>query len=148
MAAPFAACGNEPVLPLDVDPPRASISATVPAPSTTTSTRSQRAAPPPGRTRTRTPTPTPTATTACLEPVTVLVTAGEDLTQRSGFCIAVGGDMRIEGQGPDDVSVDRPDVADASYASDIWTIRFVNPGTVVVTIVRDGQTHTIPVVVV
>ena len=146
VAAPLGACGDEPVFPLDVDPPRTSVPAPVPVPLPTTSAPSRPTTQPPRRMQTR--TPSPTASSTCLGPVEVRITADEELATRGSFCIAVGGVLRIEGQGPGTVSVDPPEmVYRFPYEAAVHRIQFLYPGTVVVSIVRNEQRFTIPVVV-
>lgn len=145
MAAPAGACGNQPVFPLDVDPPRTSTSTPVALPSPTTSAPTRRPARPPRPTPTL--TASPTASTACLGPVEVVFTAEEELALRTSLCIAVGGVLRIEGQGPGTVSVDPPESVDQSYEAGVVWMRFLFPGTVVVSIDRDAQLFTTTVVV-
>lgn len=63
------------------------------------------------------------------------------------LCFATGAVLRIQGIGPGLVTVDRPDLVSQHYEAGVVDIRFVRPGTVAVTIPKDGREHTITVVV-
>ena len=161
-----AACGADAVSPLPVQPPGPTRS--TPTPSTTSSisaiptptwspsrpppTSARPAAAPPAPTRTRgTPrtTPPPTdATPACQGAVRYdLPLAETEIELLKSLCFATGAVLRIQGIGPGLVTVDRPDLVSQHYEAGVVDIRFVRPGTVAVTIPKDGREHTITVVV-
>ncbi|MBM0202800.1 hypothetical protein JNW90_06580 [Micromonospora sp. STR1s_5] len=158
-----AACGADAVSPLPVQPPgptRAtptpSTISTIPTPTGSPSrlppTSARPAAPPPAPTRTRgTPrtTPPPTdATPACQGAVRYdLPLAETEIELLKSLCFATGAVLRIQGIGPGLVTVDRPELVSQQYEAGVVDIRFVRPGTVAVTIPKDGREHTITVVV-
>lgn len=161
-----AACGADAVSPLPVQPPGPTLStptpttiATIPAPGTPSAspsrpppTSARPAAPPPAPTRTRgtpRPTPPPTdATPACQGAVRYdLPLAETEMELLKSLCFATGAVLRIQGIGPGLVTVDRPDLVSQHYEAGVVDIRFVRPGTVAVTIPKDGREHTITVVV-
>lgn len=115
-------------------------------------TSARPAAPPPAPTRTRgTPrtTPPPTdATPACQGAVRYdLPLAETEIELLTSLCFATGAVLRIQGIGPGLVTVDRPELVSQQYEAGVVDIRFVRPGTVAVTIPKDGREHTITVVV-
>ncbi|MEU1249101.1 hypothetical protein [Micromonospora arida] len=164
-----AACGADAVSPLPVQPPGPTrttptpstiptISATSAIPTPTGSpsrpppTSARPAAPPPAPTRTRgTPrtTPPPTdATPACQGAVRYdLPLAETEIELLKSLCFATGAVLRIQGIGPGLVTVDRPELVSQQYEAGVVDIRFVRPGTVAVTIPKEGREHTITVVV-
>jgi hypothetical protein len=72
----------------------------------------------------------------------------EPLEVASSLCIAAGGVLRIIDTGPGTVEVDREDLAAAHYEAGVVDVRFLRPGTVVVTIeVDEDTTETVTVVV-
>ncbi|MEU9828643.1 hypothetical protein [Micromonospora chersina] len=158
------ACADRPVSPLPVRPPAPAASTvgaaappttitTTTTPGTSTVTRSGRSPAPPPPTRSRTGRPTASASTAlpsaCLGAVRYdLVLAETELALLKSLCFATGGMLRIQGIGPGQVTVDRPDLVSRSYEAGVVDIRFVRAGTVVVTIPQDGRTYPITVVVV
>jgi hypothetical protein len=75
------------------------------------------------------------------------LTADEELAFVTSICLAVGGILRVEGTGPETVSADPPDGASVFYEAGVVECRFLRPGTVTVSIERNGQTYAIPVVV-
>ncbi|WP_422739527.1 hypothetical protein ACN263_10030 [Micromonospora sp. WMMD729] len=154
-----AACGAEAVSPLPVQPPGptpstptpSAISAT-PAPAASPS----RPPPPSGRppapskpwgTPRTTPPPTP-ATPACLGAVRYdLPLAETEIELLRSLCFATGAVLRIQGIGPGLVTVDRPELVSQQYEAGVVDVRFVRPGTVAVTIPKEGREHTITVVI-
>ncbi len=141
----LAACGSEPVSPLPAEAQSRSTPSLAPSP-TTPATRAPSPRPPRVR-PTVAPSPTPTPSSACLGAVVHTIAAETDLPFVTSICIAVGGVLRVEGTGPDTVSADPPDSVDLSYEAGIVNCRFLSPGSVTVSIVRDEQTYAIPVVV-
>ncbi|WP_328655129.1 hypothetical protein OG598_15805 [Micromonospora sp. NBC_00330] len=161
-----AACGADAVSPLPVQAPGPTRTTPTPSTISTTSaipastgspsrpppTSARPAAPPPAPTRTRgTPrtTPPPTdATPACQGAVRYdLPLAETEIELLKSLCFATGAVLRIQGIGPGLVTVDRPDLVSQHYEAGVVDIRFVRPGTVAVTIPKDGREHTITVVV-
>ncbi|WP_329011664.1 hypothetical protein OG271_00670 [Micromonospora rifamycinica] len=165
---PVTACGPTPVAPLPVRPPdptlapaTASPPATTPAAPPTTGPAattvgalpSRPPAPPPttpvrtpGGTRPPSTSPRPSA---CLGPVRYdLVLADTELALLRSLCLSVGGVLRIQGIGPGEVTVDREDLVSHHYEAGVVDIRFVQPGTVRVTIPQDGTPYPVTVVVV
>lgn len=96
----------------------------------------------------RTPTTTPPQSSSCQGAVvhTIDLTTDELALVRA-LCVAVGAVLRIENIGPGEVTTDSPDLVDPNYAAGVVEIRFVRPGTVVVTIPQNGTPHDITVVV-
>ncbi|RQX02374.1 hypothetical protein [Micromonospora arida] len=161
-----AACGADAVSPLPVQPPGPTRTTPTPSTISTTSaiptptgspsrpppTSARPAAPPPTPTRTRgTPrtTPPPTdATPACQGAVRYdLPLAETEIELLKSLCFATGAVLRIQGIGPGLVTVDRPELVSQQYEAGVVDIRFVRPGTVAVTIPKEGREHTITVVV-
>lgn len=160
-----AACGADAVSPLPVQPPGPTRSTptpsaipTIPAiptptgsPSRPPPTSSRPVAAPPAPTSTRgTPrtTPPPDATPACQGAVRYdLPLAETEIELLTSLCFATGAVLRIQGIGPGLVTVDRPELVSQQYEAGVVDIRFVRPGTVAVTIPKDGREHTITVVV-
>ena len=140
--ASTAACGGGLVSPLDPDAFPASAPATSPSPlPTTTRPPARRPAPtraPPSTTLTATPT------SACMGPVVLTLPAD---TRIGSFCIELGGILRVQGTGPDMVFRDPEANASYFYEAGIVELQFIRPGTVTVTIHRDGEIHAITVVV-
>ncbi|MEU8282882.1 hypothetical protein AB0C01_00820 [Micromonospora sp. NPDC048905] len=171
--AGVAACGADAVSPLPVQPPGPSRSstptpatpATTTMPATTPTTPATAGSPtrppptsarpvpaPPEPTRTRgTPRTTPPpadATPACQGAVRYdLPLAETEIELLRSLCFATGAVLRIQGIGPGLVTVDRPELVSQQYEAGVVDIRFVRPGTVAVTIPKDGREHTITVVV-
>ncbi|MFG1917202.1 hypothetical protein [Micromonospora sp. NPDC048898] len=166
-----AACGTDAVSPLPVQPAGPSPSTPTPAATATTPAATTSALPvpagspsrppptgarpvatPPTPTRTRgTPrtTPPPTdATPACQGAVRYdLPLADTEIELLRSLCFATGAVLRIQGIGPGLVTVDRPELVSQQYEAGVVDVRFVRPGTVAVTIPKDGREHTITVVV-
>ncbi|MBM0275373.1 hypothetical protein [Micromonospora tarensis] len=161
-----AGCGTDAVSPLPVQPAGptrstptpSAISSTSPIPASTgspsrpptTSARPVAAPPTPTRTRaTPRPTPPPTdATPACQGAVRYdLPLAETEIELLTSLCFATGAVLRIQGIGPGLVTVDRPELVSQHYEAGVVDIRFVRPGTVAVTIPKEGREHTITVVV-
>ncbi|MFG3554643.1 hypothetical protein ACGGAQ_09645 [Micromonospora sp. NPDC047557] len=158
-----AACGADAVSPLPVQPPGSTRSTPTPAASSAipaptgspsrpppTSGRPPAAPPAPGRTRgTPRTTPPPTAATpACQGAVRYdLPLAETEIELLRSLCFATGAVLRIQGIGPGLVTVDRPELVSQQYEAGVVDIRFVRPGTVAVTIPKEGREHTITVVV-
>ncbi|MGC4875591.1 hypothetical protein ACLQ26_04860 [Micromonospora sp. DT43] len=162
-----AACGADAVAPLPVQPPGATRSTPAPSaisttPATPAPTGSPSRPPPPtgGRpvaapltpTTTRgTPRTTPppaAATPACQGAVRYdLPLAETEVELLKSLCFATGAVLRIQGIGPGLVTVDRPELVSQQYEAGVVDIRFVRPGTVAVTIPKEGREHTITVVV-
>ncbi|WP_327031815.1 hypothetical protein [Micromonospora ureilytica] len=161
-----AACGADAVSPLPVQPPGPTRSTpTVPAASSIsaiptptwspprpppTSTRPVAAPPAPTRPRgTPRTTPPPTdATPACQGAVRYnLPLAETEIELLKSLCFATGAVLRIQGIGPGLVTVDHPALVSQQYEAGVVDIRFVRPGTVAVTIPKEGREHTITVVV-
>ncbi|MET7374613.1 hypothetical protein [Micromonospora arida] len=161
-----AACGADAVSPLPVQPPGPTRTTPTPSTISTTSavptptgspsrpppTSARPAAPPPAPSRTRgTPrtTPPPTdATPACQGAVRYdLPLAETEIELLTSLCFATGAVLRIQGIGPGLVTVDRPELVSQQYEAGVVDIRFVRPGTVAVTIPKEGRKHTITVVV-
>jgi hypothetical protein len=64
------------------------------------------------------------------------------------LCIAAGGVLRLNGTGPGTVRVDREDLAGQHYEAGVVDVRFLRPGTVVVTVeLNADDTDTVTVVV-
>ncbi|MER7587488.1 hypothetical protein ABTW72_08120 [Micromonospora sp. NPDC127501] len=165
--AGVAACGGaDAVSPLPVQPPgptrttptpfTISTTSAIPTPTGSPSrpppTSARPAAPPPAPSRTRgTPrtTPPPTdATPACQGAVRYdLPLAETEIELLKSLCFATGAVLRIQGIGPGLVTVDRAELVSQHYEAGVVDIRFVRPGTVAVTIPKDGREHTITVVV-
>lgn len=55
--------------------------------------------------------------------------------------------LRIQGIGPGEITVDRPELVDHNYEAGVVDLRFVRTGTVDVFIPRPDGTHVITVVV-
>lgn len=161
-----AACGADAVAPLPVQPPGATGSTPTPSAVSTTSatpaptgspsrppsTSGRPVAAPPTPTRTRgmpRTTPPPTAATpACQGAVRYdLPLAETEVELLKSLCFATGAVLRIQGIGPGLVTVDRPELVSQQYEAGVVDIRFVRPGTVGVTIPKEGREHTITVVV-
>ncbi|MFI6780473.1 hypothetical protein [Micromonospora sp. NPDC050276] len=158
-----AACGADAVSPLPVQPPGPTTltptpvaTSAIPAPTASPSrpppTSARPVAAPPTPTRTRgTPrtTPPPTdATPACQGAVRYdLPLAETEVELLRSLCFATGAVLRIQGIGPGLVTVDRPELVSQHYEAGVVDIRFVRPGTVDVTIPKEGREHTITVVV-
>jgi len=148
--APVAACNAEPVSPLPAEGPRTSTPIPAPTPlvspsaSATTLVTSRRAIP---RHPPTAPSPAAPSTPACLGAVVHTLTADTELALVPSLCFAVGGVLRVEGTGPGTVSADPQEKVSQFYEAGVVECRFLSPGTVTVSIERDGQTHTIPVVV-
>ncbi|MEV4121387.1 hypothetical protein [Micromonospora sp. NPDC049645] len=158
-----AGCGDDAVSPLPVQPPGPTRSTPTPAaaspsPAPTaspsrpppTGARPFPAPPPPTRTRgTPRTTPPPTeATPACQGAVRYdLPLADTEIELLKSLCFATGAVLRIQGIGPGLVTVDRPELVSQQYEAGVVDIRFVRPGTVAVTIPKEGREHTITVVV-
>lgn len=64
------------------------------------------------------------------------------------ICLAVGGILRVEGTGPGMVSADPQEKVAQFYEGGVEECRFLSPGSVTVTIVRDSQIYPISVVVI
>ncbi|WP_435206420.1 hypothetical protein [Micromonospora sp. bgisy143] len=154
-----AACGAEAVSPLPVQPPGptpptptpSAISAT-PAPTASPSrpppTSGRPPAPPKPRGTPRTTAPPTPATPACLGAVRYdLPLAETEIELLRSLCFATGAVLRIQGIGPGLVTVDRPELVSQQYEAGVVDVRFVRPGTVAVTIPKEGREHTITVVV-
>ncbi|MEU4337367.1 hypothetical protein AB0F59_22430 [Micromonospora lupini] len=94
-------------------------------------------------------TPPPTAATpACQGAVRYdLPLAETEVELLKSLCFATGAVLRIQGIGPGLVTVDRPELVSQQYEAGVVDIRFVRPGTVGVTIPKEGREHTITVVV-
>jgi hypothetical protein len=154
-----AACGADAVSPLPVQPPGptpstptpSAISA-IPAPTASPSRPPPASGRPPAPRTTRgTPRTTPpstAATPACRGAVRYdLPLAETEIELLRSLCFATGAVLRIQGIGPGLVGVDRPDLVSQQYEAGVVDIRFVRPGTVAVTIPKEGREHTITVVV-
>ncbi|MEU5670858.1 hypothetical protein ABZ749_10920 [Micromonospora sp. NPDC047753] len=165
-AVGVAACGADAVSPLPVQPPGPTRSTPSPSaistisaslaptgsPSRPTLTSARPAAPPPAPTRPRgTPRTTPPpadATPACQGAVRYdLPLADTEIELLESLCFATGAVLRIQGIGPGLVTVDRPELVSVQYEAGVVDVRFVRPGTVAVTIPKDGREHTVTVVV-
>ncbi|MEU0552182.1 hypothetical protein [Micromonospora sp. NPDC005979] len=154
-----AACGADAVSPLPVQPPGPTRStptppatSATPAPSASPSrpppTSGRPPAPPTPRGTPRTTPPPTAATPACQGAVRYdLPLAETEIELLRSLCFATGAVLRIQGIGPGLVTVDRPDLVSQQYEAGVVDVRFVRPGTVVVTIPKDGREHTITVVV-
>jgi len=167
LAASLAVAGcaaESPVSPLPIE---AAATSVVPAPPATTAPTPTASLPP-----SLSPSPRPAATTRTRETVTSSPTPGhtsaspstlppscegavvypidaanDELALVRGVCLAVGAVLRIEHIGPGEVTTDAPDLVDPHYEAGVYEIRFVRPGTVVVTIPQNGRAYDIPVVV-
>ncbi|MEH1169746.1 hypothetical protein V6V47_30640 [Micromonospora sp. CPCC 205539] len=159
-ALTVTACGADAVSPLPVQPPGPARSTPAPSavptptasPSRPPPTSGRPVAAPPAPTRTRgTPrtTPPPTEPTpACQGAVRYdLPLADTEIELLRSLCFATGAVLRIQGIGPGLVTVDRPELVSEQYEAGVVDIRFVRPGTVAVTIPKEGRAHTITVVV-
>lgn len=153
LLAPVTACGSEPVSPLPVEArsasttPPASPSISSPSPSVSLTTRAptRRAKP---RSPTAPPPPVVTRSAACAGAVVYTLNADTELSFVKSICLAVGGILRVEGTGPGMVSADPQEKVAQFYEGGVEECRFLSPGSVTVTIVRDSQTYPISVVVV
>ncbi|MGC4773225.1 hypothetical protein ACLQ25_30165 [Micromonospora sp. DT44] len=154
-----AACGDDAVSPLPVQPPGPTrptptppaISAT-PAPTASPSrpppTSGRPPAPPKPRGTPRTTPPPTAATPACQGAVRYdLPLAETEIELLRSLCFATGAVLRIQGIGPGLVTVDRPELVSQQYEAGVVDVRFVRPGTVAVMIPKEGREHTITVVV-
>ncbi|MEV4350718.1 hypothetical protein AB0J83_40195, partial [Actinoplanes sp. NPDC049596] len=113
------------------------------SPAAKPATRSRPATPPrPSRTTTAPSGP------ACQGAVvrTVDLTTDE-LALVPSLCLGAGAVLRIENIGPGQVTTDAPDLVDQNYEAGIVEIRFLRPGTVVVTIPQGDRAYDVPVVV-
>ncbi|WP_433120008.1 hypothetical protein [Micromonospora sp. CA-246542] len=154
-----AACGADAVSPLPVQPPGPTRStptppatSATPAPSASPSrpppTSGRPPAPPTPRGTPRTTPPPTAATPACRGAVRYdLPLAETEIELLRSLCFATGAVLRIQGIGPGLVTVDRPDLVSQQYEAGVVDVRFVRPGTVAVTIPKEGREHTITVVV-
>jgi hypothetical protein len=159
LALALTGCGGPLVSPLPIEAPVA-----LPSPSLSRSPSLPRSAapttPPPSTPRRPTspaPTrrssspssrPTPSLPAACYGPVRVEMSPHEPMASATSLCIAAGGVLRISGTGPGTVEIDREDLADQHYEAGVVDVRFLRPGTVVVTVALDeDSTETITAVV-
>ncbi|MGW0507364.1 hypothetical protein [Micromonospora sp. NPDC003241] len=164
-----AGCADQPVSPLPVRPPdppppsSAASSSTPPTagapplagppttdarPPTSRATRSPSPSAPVSTTRRGTPhPPSPTPTDACLGAVRYDLVLADIGPMPSSLCFATGGVLRIQGIGPGQVTVDRPELADSHYEAGVVDVRFLRSGTVDVTIPHEGTVHVVTVVV-
>lgn len=143
-AVPSLSAGSSPSATPSATPPEApSASLRQAAPSRIGGTATS--SPRPNRT---TPAPPSTLPSSCQGAVVYTIdVATEELALVRGLCLAVGAVLRIEHIGPGEVTTDSPDLVDQHYEAGIVEIRFVRPGTVVVTIPQDGRPYRVPVVV-
>jgi len=155
-----AGCGAEPpVSPLPIEAAATSAApslsaSTVPA-STMSPSVSRRPVPPKtGGTVTSSPRPSHTTTSPSARPsscqgavVYTIDVANDELALVRGLCLAVGAVLRIENIGPGEVTTDSPDLVDQHYEAGVVEIRFVRPGTVVVTIPQNGSPYRVTVVI-
>ena len=163
-AAPLAACGNDALTPLPVQsagPASATTTGTTPAPAPSPSAASTTAAttPPtsarPGTSPPRTPkahTTTrkpPRPTTACYGAVRHdLDLRNTELALIKSMCFRAGGVLRLQGIGPGLVTADPQSLVSQNYEAGVVDLRFLRPGTVVVSIPQEEQTYKITVVVI
>jgi hypothetical protein len=154
-----AACGADAVAPLPVQPPGPSRS--TPTPSSISAIPTPTGSPPrppptsgrppaPRSTRgtPRTTPPSTAATPACQGAVRYdLPLAETEIELLRALCFATGAVLRIQGIGPGLVTVDRPELVSEQYEAGVVDVRFVRPGTVAVTIPKEGREHIITVVV-
>lgn len=160
-------CATPPVAPLPVQAaertagPSTSISAS-PLPVATTSTAGPALPITPRRTRRpvaqapttkpaeTTPPASPTATwpPSCLGAVQYELDASEpEVAMVRSLCFATGAELRIRNVGPEDVDAQPAELVAPHYEAGVWDLRFVRPGTVTVTIVKNSASYTIDVVV-
>jgi hypothetical protein len=154
-----AACGADAVSPLPVQPPGPTPSTPTPSaisaiptptasPSRPPPTSGRPPAPRTTRGTPRTTPPSTAATPACRGAVRYdLPLAETEIELLRSLCFATGAVLRIQGIGPGLVTVDRPELVSQQYEAGVVDIRFVRPGTVAVTIPKEGREHTITVVV-
>ncbi len=96
----------------------------------------------------RTPASPSTLPSSCQGAVVYTIdVATDELALARGLCLAVGAVLRIEHIGPGEVTTDSPDLVDQHYEAGVVEIRFVRPGTVVVTIPQNGRPYRVTVVV-
>jgi len=160
LAASLAAAGcaaEPPVSPLPIEAPSSAApsltaSALPPAtrsaiPSATplrpTPSRPSKRPPRTGR-PSRTPSPPPSCEGAVVHTIDLTT---DELALVPALCVAAGAVLRIEHIGPGEVTTDAPGLVAQHYEAGVVEIRFVRPGTVVVTIPQQGDSHDIPVVV-
>jgi hypothetical protein len=168
VVGPAAACGSESVSPLPTEPsgqPLAASSSQSPAstssqpPSATPSASTPRANPPtswgspplPTPTKTRSRPPTNPASSgppsSCMGAIQYDLDLRNTAPLPTSLCFATGAVLRIQGVGPDEISVEPTNLVSGDWEAGVEDIRFTSPGTVTVTVPQDTETHTITVVV-
>ncbi|MER5454963.1 hypothetical protein ABT008_09270 [Micromonospora sp. NPDC002389] len=145
---PSSAASSSPTPPITGAPPLAGPPTIDARPSTSRATRSPSPPSPVPTTRRGTPhPPSPTPTDACLGAVRYDLVLADIGPMPSSLCFATGGVLRIQGIGPGQVTVDRPELADSHYEAGVVDVRFLRSGTVDVTIPHEGMVHVVTVVV-
>jgi len=150
---PLAACGGaDPIRPLPVEAaepggerasPSPTASAGTPAAPTTSASKPAVVRPK----HTKTPRPTPTST--CLGAVRYdLDLRNTELALVRSMCFHTGGVLRLQGIGPGLVTATPTALVSPNYEGGVQDLRFIDDGTVTVTIPQDDKTYTIKVVVI
>ena len=161
-AAPLAACATDALTPLPVQSagpaPAATTGTTTPAPRpSATPTTPSKAPPTSARPGTSPPRPTkapttrkpPRPTTACYGAVRHdLDLQNTELALIKSMCFRAGGVLRLQGIGPGLVTADPQSLVSQNYEAGVVDLRFLRPGTVVVSIPQEEQTYKITVVVI
>ncbi|MEJ3749018.1 hypothetical protein WEI85_37845 [Actinomycetes bacterium KLBMP 9797] len=137
------ACGSDPAQALPVKTPSTTPSATpTTAPGTTVPTG-------PSTRSSHTPKPSPSKTVhgpPCLGAVEYRINAaGTGALPK--LCIAVGGVLRVENQGPEGFAQSTPNRAECAYEGGVRMCRLTDPGTVRFAIDNGRQTRTLTVLV-
>jgi hypothetical protein len=153
-AAPLAACGVDALAPLSVQAAPATSASPTPSAPPSTATRPGNSPPPavgkPARTTTRpTRPPTTKPTSTCYGAVRHdLDLQNTELALVRAMCFRVGGVLRLQGIGPGLVTWEPAALVSHNYEAGVVDLRFIQTGTVVVSIPKDGQTYPITVVVI
>lgn len=150
---PLAACGGaDPIRPLPVEAAEPGSERASPSPSAPVGTS---AAPTPSASNPavarpkHTKTPRPTSTGACLGAVRYdLDLRNTVLDLVRSMCFHTGGVLRLQGIGPGLVTATPTALVSQSYEAGVVDLRFIDDGTVTVTIPQDEKTYTIKVVVI
>lgn len=157
-----AGCAAEsPVSPLPIEaaatsavppPPAATVPASASPTASPSPTRQPTTPAPTVETTTSPPKPSDTPTSppssSCQGAIVYLIDAANDeLALIRALCLAVGAVLRIENIGPGEVTTDSPELVDPNYAAGVYEIRLVRPGTVVVTIMKNGEPYPVTVVI-
>jgi hypothetical protein len=155
----YAIAGREPAGapgPAAEPPPPSTAGPSVSAPVAPTAPEATSAPPvidppPPPPTRGSTPPsptgdPTPTGTPACFGAVRYEVDVPQtEIEPLDPLCFEVGGVLALRNIEPGLVTAEPESLVAQSYEAGISDIRFLSPGTVTVTVPKDGLNHTIRV---